>query len=282
MNQEIIVGVDIGGTSIKGGCIENKEIKSTFSLPTDPLREAGEILDTLYTVIEKVILPGTLAIGVGVPGLLDTSNGKILNISNIPAWKNFPLKQKIEERFNIPVFINNDANCFALGEKHFGKGQNYSDMLAIALGTGVGGGVIINDKIHSGLYGGAGEVGCWPYKDDIFETYCGSKFFIEKNNTTGKELYDKAMNGDAEAINIFEEYGRHLGKLIKNILYILAPEAIIFGGSISNSFALFKNGIQKELDSFPFAAVKDKIVIEKSDLEGIGILGAAALYYNNK
>ena len=134
MNQEIIVGVDIGGMSIKGGCIVNKEIKSTFSLPTDPLREASQILDTLFTVIEKVILPDTLAIGIGVPGLLDTSNGEILNISNIPAWKNFPLPQKIEERFSIPVFINNDANCFALGEKHFGKGQKYSDMLAIALG----------------------------------------------------------------------------------------------------------------------------------------------------
>ncbi len=282
MRQEIIVGVDIGGTSIKAGCVVNKEIVSTSSKPTDPQREASEILDTLFNVIEEVLIPGTLAIGVGVPGLLDTSKGEILNISNIPVWKNFPLRKKIEEHFNIPVFVNNDANCFALGEKHFGKGQKYSDMLAIALGTGVGGGVIVNNKIHSGLYGGAGEVGCWPYKEDIYETYCGSKFFIEKNNITGKELYDNAMAGDQDAIRIFEEYGQHLGKLIKNILFILAPEAIIFGGSISKSFNLFEAGIQKELQSFPFTAVKEKLVIENSELEGIAILGAAGLYYNDK
>ena len=146
MKKEIIVGVDIGGTSIGAGCIVDKKIEKISSQPTGADRSAEEILETLYSVIEEVILPGTLAIGVGVPGLLDAEKGEILNISNIPAWKKLPLKKKLEERFNIPVFVNNDANCFALGEKHFGKGQQYKNMVAIALGTGVGGGVIINDK----------------------------------------------------------------------------------------------------------------------------------------
>lgn len=280
MKKEIIVGVDIGGTSIGAGCIIDKKIEKIYSKPTGATRSADEILETLFEVIEHVLLPGTLAIGVGVPGLLNAEKGEILNIYNIPAWKNLPLKQKIEERFAIPVHINNDANCFALGEKHFGKGQQYKNMVAIALGTGVGGGIIINDKIHTGMFGGAGEVGCWPYKDESFEAYCGSDFFIKKNNITGQELFEKAMSGDQQAQKIFDEFGMNIGKLIKNILFILAPEAIVIGGSISQSFSFFEAGIHNELSDFPFKVIVDKLAIEQSELNDIAILGAAGLYYN--
>lgn len=280
MKNEILVGVDIGGTSIGAGCIVDKNIGKTCSKPTGANRNAEEILETLYEVIDEVLMPGTLAIGVGVPGLLNAEKGEILNIFNIPSWKNLPLKKKLEERFKIPVYVNNDANCFALGEKHFGEGQKYKNLVAIALGTGVGGGVIINDKVHSGMFGGAGEVGCWPYMGEIFEAYCGSGFFMKKNNVSGKELYERAVSGDKKALELFKEFGIHLGKLIKNILYVLAPDAIIIGGSISQSFHLFEPGIRKELSDFPFEAIKENIVIAQSDLDNIALLGAAGLYYN--
>ncbi|HKM93166.1 MAG TPA: ROK family protein [Prolixibacteraceae bacterium] len=280
MKKEIIVGVDIGGTSIGAGCIIDKKIEKIYSKPTGANRSADEIFETLCEVIENVLLPGTLALGVGVPGLLNAQKGEILNIYNIPVWKNFPLKQKLEERFKIPAHIDNDANCFALGEKHFGKGQQYKNLVALTLGTGVGGGMIINDKIHSGMFGGAGEVGCWPYKDESFEDYCGSGFFIKKNKITGQELFEKAKSGDQQAQKIFDEFGIHVGKLIKNILYILAPEAIIIGGSISKSFSFFEAAIRNELSDFPFKVMIENIAIEKSELKDIAILGAAGLYYN--
>ncbi len=247
MKTDVIIGVDIGGTSIGSGCIVNKKIEKTHSLPTGADRPAEEILETLYEVIEKVMLPETKAIGVGVPGLINADKGEIVKIANIPAWNGLGLIEKLTSRFNMPVYLENDANCFALGEKHFGKGQKYKNMLAIALGTGVGGGIIINDKLHSGMFGGAGEVGHMPYKDDIFEAYCGSGFFNKMNNTTGKYLFDKAMEGDKNALELFNEFGHHVGKLITTILYILAPDAIILGGSISKSFPLFKAGIQEEI-----------------------------------
>lgn len=279
MKTETIVGVDIGGTSISAGCIVNKKIIRICSCPTGADRSAGQILETLYEIIERVLLPDTSAIGIGVPGLLNAESGEIINITNIPAWKNLPLKQKLEEHFKLPVYINNDANCFALGEKHFGKGQKYKNMVAISLGTGVGAGIIINDKIHSGLFGGAGEIGCWPYLDENFEAYCGS-FFFQKNRTTGSEQYQKAITGDPHALQLFHEFGRHLGKLIKNIVFILAPEAIILGGSISQSFPLFEAGIQDELADFPIEVMKNAMIIEQSMLDDIAILGAAGLYYN--
>ena len=280
MKTEVIVGVDIGGTSIGAGCIVNKKVEKTFSLPTGAERSAEEILETLYKVIETVMLPDTKAIGVGVPGLINAKKGEIVKITNIPAWNGLRLVEKLSARFNIPVYIENDANCFALGEKHFGKGQKFDNMVAVALGTGVGGGIIINNKLCSGLFGGAGEVGHLPYKDEILEVYCGSGFFTKINNTTGKALYDKAMAGDKHALELFNEFGHHLGKLIKTILYILAPEAIIFGGSISKSFPLFKAGIHEEIADFPFDIMIDVIAIEQSELEDIAILGAAGLYYN--
>jgi glucokinase len=280
MKTEVIVGVDIGGTSIGAGCIVNKKIEKTHSLPTGANRSAEEILETLYEVIEKVMLPETKAIGVGVPGLINADKGEIVKIANIPAWNGLRLIEKLTSRFNMPVYLENDANCFALGEKHFGKGQKYKNMLAIALGTGVGGGIIINDKLHSGMFGGAGEVGHMPYKDDIFEAYCGSGFFNKMNNTTGEYLFDKAMEGDKNALELFNEFGHHVGKLITTILYILAPDAIILGGSISKSFPLFKAGIQEEIADFPFEVMRDVIAVEQSELEDIAILGAAGLYYN--
>ncbi|MDV7137712.1 ROK family protein [Maribacter sp. TH_r10] len=280
MRTDVIVGVDIGGTSIGAGCIVNKEIVKTHSLPTGAERTAEEILETLYEVIEKVMLPETKAIGVGVPGLINAGKGEIVKISNIPAWNGLGLVEKLSSRFNIPVYIENDANCFALGEKHFGKGQKFDNMVAVALGTGVGGGIIINNKLHSGLFGGAGEVGHMPYKDSIFEAYCGSGFFNKINNITGKELFDKAMEGDENALALFNEFGHHIGKLVTTIMYILAPDAIIFGGSISKSFPLFKEGIQEEVAEFPFDVMKDIITIEQSELDDIAILGAAGLYYN--
>ncbi len=282
MDKEIIVGVDIGGTSIEAGCIVNKKMEKLSLQPTGAHRGKEEILNTLYETIEQVLLPGTLAIGVGVPGLLDAEKGEILNISNIPSWNQLPLKEALEKRFKLPVFVNNDANCFALGEKHFGKGQPYKNMVAIALGTGVGGGVIIQDKLYPGMFGGAGEVGMWPYKDATFEMYCGSAYFIKKHHATGKELYDMALAGDLSAQEIFNDFGTNIGKLVKNILYILAPDAIILGGSISQSFSLFEAGMKRELSDFPFEAIKKKIVIEQSQLNNIATLGAAGLYYNGQ
>ena len=282
MKKEIIVGVDIGGTSISAGRIIDKKIEKICSRPTGAHRSANEILETLYEVVEDVLMPNTFGIGVGVPGLLNAEKGEILNISNIQAWKNLPLKQELEKRFNIPVYTNNDANCFAIGEKHFGKGRKYSNFMAIALGTGVGGGVIINDKLHSGMFGGAGEIGCWPYEGENFEAFCGSFFFIKKNNITGEKLYEKAINGDQEAKEIFLQFGRHIGKLIKHILFVLAPEAVIIGGSISKSFDLFEPGIHKELCDFPFDALREKLAIEQSDLNDIAILGAGGLYYDHE
>lgn len=281
MSPEIMIGIDIGGTSIVIGRVNNSNIEAIYSVPTGAERHADEILETLYGAIEQVLIPKTGSIGIGVPGLLNTETGELLEIVNIPSWKNLALKEKIEKRYNLPVWVNNDANCLALGELYFGKGQRYKNIVTISLGTGVGAGLIINGKLHSGVFGGAGEIGFWPYKNEIVETYCGSKFFTEKYGITGKELYLNALSNNNHALRLFEEYGCHLGELVKRILFFFAPEAIIFSGSISESFHFFERAMRKEISTFPFKVLSDYVFIGKSELRQPAVLGAASLYYNN-
>ena len=276
------IGVDLGGTKIEAVALSptgDVLVRQRNATPQGGYDSVIRGIAELVATIEARMGARAPAIGVGIPGSLSPATGLVRN-ANSTVLIGHPLDHDLAEALGRPVRLSNDANCFALGEKHFGKGQKYDNMVAIAIGTGAGGGIIINNKLHSGLFGGAGEVGHMPYKGGIFETYVGSGFFTKINNTTGKALYDKAMEGDKNAIDLFHEFGRHTGKLIKTILYILAPDAIIIGGSISKSFPLFKAGIHEELADFPFDVMLDVIAIEQSELEDIAILGAAGLYYN--
>jgi glucokinase len=276
-----VIGVDIGGTSINAGRITNGELVKICSHETGAHRTAEEILDTLFTTIQEVWTYEVVAIGIGTPGLLDLSNGTILNIKNIPAWKGMPLKHHLENRFNVPAFVNNDANCYALGEKYFGKARGMKNVVGITLGTGLGAGVIINDKLHCGLAGGAGEFGSITYLKSNMEAYCSSEFFSRKHNTSGIEAFNKAMSLDANAQLLFNEFGYHLGQMVKIVLLTLAPDAIIFGGSISKSFPLFIAPLRKSLNDFPLQEVSKKVMIDYSELEHLAIFGAAALYYDS-
>jgi len=279
--MDTVLGIDIGGTSITCGLVKGKELISVLSKPTLADKSAEEVFENLASCIDALINNQVKAIGLGVPGLLNQEEGCILNISNIPAWKDFPLRNKLQEKYNIPVFLDNDANCFALGTKHFGKGYNYKNFAGIVLGTGVGGGLIIDDKIHSGLFCSAGEIGCMPYKDGTFETYCASTFFPNNYKLSGKEMADKANAGDADAIAAFHAFGYHLGKLATNIIFTLSPEAIILGGSISQSFHLFKSGLDAAMEEFPFKSISSNIDIIPDHFDNIAVLGAAGLYYNS-
>lgn len=280
MKKVSIVGVDIGGTSIEAGLIEGDKVKVKKTKPTGAFRSKEDILDTLFECIDFVINTNVVAIGIGVPGLLDCKKGQLLDITNIPAWKNLALKEIVEKRYNLKVYINNDANCFALGEKYYGRGQNVENIIAIALGTGVGCGIILNNKLVTGLYGGAGEIGAISYKDKNFEFYCGSYFFKEKYNLSGEDLFHLAKEQNIEAIGAFYALGENLGEMIHQILFALAPEMIVLGGSISKSFPLFENSLNRYLNKFPYKAVRENVSIKQSHLKNSAILGAAAQYFN--
>lgn len=277
ITQREVIGVDIGGSNIKvARVLDGKVIQSETSIVN---REDSKqrMLTNLLEVIDLVMTSSVVAIGIGVPAVVDVEHGVVYDVQNIPAWKKIALKEFVQNKYKVPVYINNDANCFALGEQHFGKALNFKNCVALSLGTGMGMGIIIEGKLYNGVMSGAGEVGMVPYLNGIMEQYTGSFFFEKYYNQSAKSLYDKALLNDVIALQAFESYGKHLGEAIKIILYMYAPEAIIIGGSISNSYPFFEKTLRLGLDSFAYPKQIEHLKIEKSDLVDSPVLGAAAL-----
>jgi len=280
--KEAVIGVDLGGTKVQAGRVVNSKIEEKYQTSVSANAQDEEIIvKEMFETIEKVITKDVIAIGIGVPSLVDTEKGIVYNVENIPSWKEVHLKEKTEERFGIPVFINNDANCFALGEYYYGKGRGVKHMVGLTIGTGLGSGIIINRKLYEGANCGAGEIGTVPYKDSNIEDYTSGQFFKIKYGKDGKEIYEETLKGDKTALKAFEELGKNLGVAIKIILSLYDPEAIILGGSISSAFNFFKVSMFKELEDFLFPFVIKKLKLEVSENKENPILGAAALYYNN-
>lgn len=274
-----IIGVDMGGTKIHAAAILTGEITSECILNTPSKDSEIAVLNRLIEAIEKVYSSDCEGIGIGVPSVVDAQNGIVYDVTNIPSWKEVHLKEILEQHFKIPVYINNDSNCFALGESFFGKGKGYPNFVAITLGTGLGAGIIIEHKLYSGPNTGAGEIGAIPYKNGTIESYCASSFF-ESHAISGITAYQAAVNAEPRALKIFEEYGSHLAEAIKIILYTYDPQIIILGGSISNAYDFFISSIWKGLEEFAFPVVVKNLKIEKSELKDCAILGAAALIYD--
>ena len=275
MKQEEILGVDIGGTNIKIGRVVNGVIEQKSELRVNRNDIQQVTLDDLYKGLNDYMSVSVKAIGIGVPAVVDINSGTVYDVQNIPSWKKVPLKDLVEEKFNVPVYINNDANCFAIGEKKFGKAKAFENCIALSLGTGMG--IIINDKLYNGVLCGAGEIGMVPYLDGILEQYTGSFFFEREYNSSALSLYNEALEGNENALKAFKEYGSHLAEAVKIILYMYAPESIILGGSISKSFQFFEKSLKTGLESFAYQKQIENLKIQTSDLVNSPILGAAAL-----
>jgi glucokinase len=277
-----ILGIDIGGTNFRVGLVNNNKLEKVESLPILKNGSQDAILEEIFTMIDKFIDDKIDGIGVGVPSVVDVEKGIVYEVQNIPSWKEVPMKDLLEKKYNVPVYINNDANCFAVGEKYFGKVKEYKNIVGLITGTGLGAGVIINNKLYSGVNCGAGEFGMIPFKDKIYEYYCCGQFFENEYKISGSELYKKAEAGDSSATKIFSEYGANLGEAIKMIMYAVDPEIIVLGGSVSKSFKFYKDEMWKSIKNFAYSKSAERIKIEVSETEHVAILGAAALYLDGK
>jgi glucokinase len=275
--EKAILGLDIGGTGIKGGVLVNGHLEDIRSIAT-PAQESQEfILETIASFIQSYLPHNFSGIGIGIPGLVNVKEGIILGLTNIPAFQHVELKKFLTERFGKPVFVNNDANCFALGVHKYGVGKEFKNLVGITLGTGVGGGIVINGQLYSGVNSAAGEWCNASYLDHNYEHYCSGKFFHKYYHSKPKALAKQALAGDPVAIQAFDEYGHHLGEWIKNILYVLAPEAIVLGGSIRKTYPLFKKSLHKTLSTFAYPTVLENLQILLSDMDETAIHGAVAL-----
>lgn len=270
------LAIDLGGTNIRIAQVENGECLNKISVPCLAQHDASTVLKQLSGLIESVMKEQVEGIGIGVPSIVDAENGIVYNAANISSWKEVHLKKILESEFKVPVAVNNDANCFALGESLFGEGRSFSNIVGVTIGTGIGAGVIINHRLYSGQYTGAGEIGSLPYLDSDFEHYCSS-FFFKKHHTTGAFLAEKAEQNDASALEVWNAFGVHFGNLMKAILYTYAPQAVILGGGISSGFSLFEKAMKESMDDYPYKLILNELSIVLSTKKDIGLLGASAL-----
>ncbi|HEU4633130.1 MAG TPA: ROK family protein [Flavisolibacter sp.] len=277
-----VIGIDLGGTNIRGGIVMDNCLSGILQQRIAAHRPAEDVLQQIYEITDDLITDSVAAIGVGVPGLVDATSGTVFDVVNIPSWKEIPLQKLLEDRYQRPVIINNDANCFALGEYYFGQGQGSHSMIGLTIGTGLGSGIIVNGKLYAGNNCGAGEFGMIDYKEQVYEYYASGQYFQNVYNRDGEEVFKSAAEGDKEALTMYTEMGTHLGNAIKVILFALDVDLIILGGSVRKAFPYFSQAMWQSIKSFAFKRTAERLRVKVSELENSGILGAAALYYDQQ
>lgn len=280
MARATIIGVDVGATNARAGLVRNQRLGAVSSIQINRHGSAEEVLDQLCGLIDRTKPRDVGGVGIGVPSVVDIEKGIVYDVQNIPSWREVPLKAILEEKYSVPVLVNNDANCFALGEKHFGKGVGHQSLIGLIVGTGFAGGIIVDGKLYPGNNCGAGEFGMIPYLESIYEHYCSGQFFTRHEGQTGAEVFRRAAEGDPQAVRVFAEFGHHIGQGITTILYAYDPEMIILGGSVRKAFRFFKEAMWNSIRSFAFSRSIKGLNIAVSELEHAAILGAAALHYD--
>lgn len=274
------IGVDIGGTNMRAGI----ELGGSITRQSNVLLENKESLSATLTQLMDLIRPYTQypvkGIGIGVPSVVNVDKGIVYNVMNIPSWEEVALRDIVEKEFNLPVSINNDVNCFTLGEHRFGLAKKYKSVVGMAIGTGIGSGIIINNELYPGNNCGAGEIGMLPYKDSILENYVCNRFFEDHLGCDAYEAHEAALKGDAKVIRIWEEFGIHLGVVVKTVLYTYDPEAIILGGSLAKAHQFFRASMLDSLQDFAYPESVKRLTLLLSENENIALLGAAALMDN--
>ena len=281
MTNTYILGIDMGGTNVRAGMVSDNKLNKIISKRINSQGSVDEVVEQLFSLGDELISNEVTSIGIGVPGLINTEEKMVYDVVNIPSWKKIPLQKLMEERYNIPVYVENDANCFALGEFYFGKGKDHTSMIGLTIGTGLGAGIIINKKLYAGKNGGAGEFGMIQYLDQTCEYYASGQFFENVYRMNGEDIFKNAKEANTVAINMYEEMGMHLGNAIKMMLYALDVELIILGGSVRYAFPYFSTTMWNQIKTFAFQKVLQRLKIEVSELENSGILGAAALAYDS-
>ena len=287
--MKYLIGVDLGGTNIKTGLVNlNGKIIKKCELKTETKKGTKNVIKNIIKTINEIKSEKILGIGIGSPGPLDYKTGVILNPVNLP-FKNVPLRKIIQNQFKIKTFLDNDGNCFALAEALFGQCKKYENVVGITLGTGFGGGIIINKRIYHGR-SNAAELGhtSIDYKgikaksgnNGAIEEYVAARGITKQfNGEDPYEIYKLAIKGNKKAIDTFEKIGNFLGIALTNIIYALDPDIVVIGGKISNSWRFFSKTMNKTIKERYFQ--KPCLVI-KSDLKDAGILGAAALVLEDK
>jgi len=273
----MIIGIDLGATQIRAGVYQSGSILTKKTAILKDKDVLNKTISQIINFISPLVTSDITGIGIGVPSVVDIATGTVYDSVNIPSWKKVELKKIVEAEFNLPVHVNNDANCYAYGAYKFGLKQKYKNIAGITLGTGLGTGLILNGKPYYGNNCGAGEIGLVPYLNKNYEAYCSSNFFEDNYNISGQFAHEQTNLGSKEYLPVWEKFGNHLGQFIKLVVLAYDPDAIAIGGSIAKAFKWFEKSMKNSLQDFAFPQSIKKIKIKKIDNGNIALIGAAEL-----
>ncbi len=300
--KSYVIGIDVGGTNIKLGLVDSQgKITARNNFLTAPYASSKKsLINALAVAIKELIRRGEvdkksiLGIGIGLPGLIDPAKGMVNFLPNIPGWKNVPLKEILEKKLHLPVFLDNDAKVVALGEWKLGAGKGFEHLVCLTLGTGVGSGLILDGRLYRGQTNTAGELGHVPLNEKGPLCHCGGSACLERTignrylsekaaqvygkEMTPEQMGQRAQAGDARALRFWKEAATHLANGLVSVVNLLNPRCIVIGGGVANNFPYMEKTIKTVLKKRALKIPVKPLLIKKSLLgEDAGILGAQVL-----
>ena len=306
------IGIDLGGTNIAGGLVNDLgEILEKYSVPTDRDRGSDAVIEDIYKVIVHLIESNRTGkavkgVGIGIPGIADPHTGEVLVAVNL-LWYNVPLKEKLAAKIDLPIFIDNDATVAGVAEFQVAQKGQYKDAVILTLGTGVGGGVLVDGKVVSGHHGIGSELGHMLIGESLYTCNCGRNGCLETfasstaiihyakhliaegkvtsmldavggdlNKISGEIIFNAAKDGDAVANAVVNRLVKYLSIGIMNIVCAIDPEVIFLGGGISMAGDFLLDRINAQLEDLKYfkASPCAKVEIAKFKNDA-GIIGAA-------
>ena len=305
--MSLALGIDFGGTSVKLGLVRGgKVVFRAPSIPTADYRRADALLGAMLAAIRELRArhPDLAAVGVGVPGFVDVERGLVHELTNVPGWQEVALRELLAGETGLPAFVENDANAMAYAEWRHGAGRGRRHVVCVTLGTGVGGGMILDGRLYRGAAFGAGEIGQMAVdpRDRATAGNYGNYGALEKQvgnrelTARAAALYAQAgrprteeecsparlaaaaAEGDPIAAELWRQTGELIGFCLTDIVWLLNPDAIILGGGVAGAGELLFKPIRDTIRSRTAAVFHEKLAILPAELgTDAGLIGAAAL-----
>lgn len=291
-----IIGIDIGGTAVKYGLLSEKgEILNSGEFPTEGKKGVDNLFVNICKVIDKYLEKDIIGIAVSGTGQIDGRIGKVVGGNPIiPGWIGTNLVEKLEKKYNLPAVLENDVNCAALGEKWLGAGKDAKDFICLTIGTGIGGGIILNGEIFRGNTCVAAEFGHIQVAKDGIECMCGKKGCYERYASTtalvnmvkektgkdlnGKEIFELEKSGNTEVKEIVDTWIDYLTDGLSTLTYIFNMSLIVLGGGVTKQGDYLLNRIKKSLDKKLGENYKKDLDVRFAELgNNAGMLGAEYL-----
>jgi glucokinase len=289
------VGVDLGGTNVRAALVRDDGTMGPVRKVATRSGEGPEaVLERIAALVERVAAGARVdRVGVGVPGPVDFATRRVVRPPNLPGWDVVPVAAILEERLRVPVAIENDANAVVLGEALHGAGRGHPVVLGLTLGTGIGGGLVIDGAVHHGATGTGAEIGHCPVRPGGRRCGCGARGCLEAYASatalvkrarrvmrpppaSAREIAAAARRGDDRALGLLEELARYLGEGIASAVTLLDPDVVVLAGGLAAASRFLMPVVRETVRERAFGGAKGARIVRHRLGDRAGILGAAA------